>query len=126
MLDLSRIPDAVRSEGGVSRRLFLAYGSALAALPALALRTRAADAKPKFDANPFSLGVASGDPDSTSVVLWTRLAPKSLEADGGMKPETVAVASLVSTQLLGRGTTPRMISASRRSTRGCNARTWPW
>lgn len=27
-----------------------------------------------FDA-PFTLGVASGDPDATSVVLWTRLAP---------------------------------------------------
>ena len=36
MLDLSRLGEAVRSEGGVSRRLFLAYGAALAALPTLA------------------------------------------------------------------------------------------
>ncbi|HEY3966074.1 MAG TPA: alkaline phosphatase D family protein [Planctomycetaceae bacterium] len=92
MLDLSRIADAVHHKGGVSRRLFLAYGSALAALPARALRASAADVKPKFDANPFSLGVASGDPDSTSVVLWTKLAPRPLDPDGGMKPETVAVA----------------------------------
>jgi hypothetical protein len=40
MLDLTRIPEAVRSEGGVSRRLFLAYGAALAALPSLAARAR--------------------------------------------------------------------------------------
>ena len=32
MLDLSRIGEAVRSEGGISRRLFLAYGAALAAI----------------------------------------------------------------------------------------------
>jgi alkaline phosphatase D len=91
MLDLSRIAEAVRFEGGVSRRLFLAYGSALAALPTLALRTPAASRAPKFTADPFSLGVASGDPDSTSVVLWTKLAPQPLEGDGGMKPEPVAV-----------------------------------
>jgi alkaline phosphatase D len=31
---------------------------------------------------PFHLGVASGEPDSTSVVLWTRLARDPLAADG--------------------------------------------
>ncbi|SDJ64681.1 alkaline phosphatase D [Actinopolyspora mzabensis] len=31
---------------------------------------------------PFSLGVASGDPLPTGVVLWTRLAPKPTAADG--------------------------------------------
>jgi alkaline phosphatase D len=92
MLDLARIPEAVRSEGGVSRRLFLAYGSALAGLPSLAARTPAADRKVAFAADPFALGVASGDPDSKSVVLWTRLAPKPLDPDGGMKPEAVNVA----------------------------------
>jgi alkaline phosphatase D len=91
MLDLSRIPEAVRSEGGVSRRLFLAYGAALAALPSLSLRTTAADRKTSFSSDPFSLGVASGDPDATSVVLWTKLAPSPLDPDGGMKPEAVAV-----------------------------------
>lgn len=35
----------------------------------------------------FTLGVASGDPWSDGVVLWTRLAPHALEADGGM-PQT--------------------------------------
>jgi alkaline phosphatase D len=91
MLDLARLADAIRYEGGVSRRLFLAYSSALASLPLLAARTEAAD-RTKFDTDPFSLGVASGDPDATSVVLWTRLAPKPLQGDGGMKPEAVRVA----------------------------------
>jgi alkaline phosphatase D len=91
MFDLTTLRSAVRSEGGVSRRLFLAYGSALAALPSLALRTTAADRKVSFVSDPFTLGVASGDPDSTSVVLWTKLAPKPLDPDGGMKPEAIPV-----------------------------------
>ncbi|MGI8757276.1 MAG: alkaline phosphatase D family protein [Acidimicrobiales bacterium] len=33
-------------------------------------------------ADPFTLGVASGDPRPESVVLWTRLAPEPLTADG--------------------------------------------
>ena len=37
------------------------------------------------------IGIASGDPDSNSVVLWTRLAPKPLDPDGGMPTEPVAV-----------------------------------
>lgn len=35
-------------------------------------------AQPKFSAYPFSLGVASGDPEPHSVVLWTRIAPDPL------------------------------------------------
>lgn len=41
--------------------------------------------------DPFTLGVASGDPLPDSVVLWTRLAPAPLEADGGMPDRQVAV-----------------------------------
>ncbi len=37
---------------------------------------------PKLSADPFSLGVASGDPTTTSVILWTRLAPEALADDG--------------------------------------------
>ena len=40
--------------------------------------------------DPFTLGVASGDPDAESVVLWTRLAPLPLEG-GGMPPDDVRV-----------------------------------
>ncbi len=92
MLDLSNLRAAVRSEGGVSRRLFLAYGAALAALPTVGERAFGRVARqPKFTADPFTLGVASGDPTDTGVVLWTRLAPKPLDEAGGMAPENVEV-----------------------------------
>ena len=50
----------------------------------------------KLGAYPFSLGVASGDPTPTGVVLWTRLAPDPLRG-GGMPPEAVNVNFEVST-----------------------------
>ena len=52
--------------------------------PARAIRTLRA---------PFTLGVASGDPWPTSVVLWTRLAPEPLAPDGlgGMPGRQVVV-----------------------------------
>ncbi len=40
--------------------------------------------------DPFTLGVASGDPDVDGVVLWTRLAPIPLEG-GGMPTDDVRV-----------------------------------
>ena len=43
-------------------------------------------AVPELSADPFTLGVASGDPDASSVVLWTRLAPNPLQ--GGGMPDT--------------------------------------
>jgi alkaline phosphatase D len=54
--------------------LDLAYGSA-----------------PRHGGNPFALGVASGDPHTDGIVLWTRLAPEPLRADGGMEPRPVEV-----------------------------------
>jgi alkaline phosphatase D len=39
---------------------------------------------------PFTLGVASGDPTSDGVVLWTRLAPRPLDG-GGMPHQPIAV-----------------------------------
>jgi alkaline phosphatase D len=134
MLDLSRIPEAVRSEGGVTRRLFLTYGSALAALPTLALRSQPADTKPKFAADPFSLGVASGDPDSTSVVLWTRLAPKPLDGDGGMRPVPVAVGWEIATdetmkQVVAKGTataTPQLGHSVHVEVAGLKPDRWYW
>ena len=92
MLDLSKLPEVARREGGISRRMFLAYGSALAALPWLAERSHGSVLRrPSFAADPFALGVASGDPTSTGVVLWTRLAPKPLEPGGGMAPDVIEV-----------------------------------
>lgn len=43
-----------------------------------------------FDRNPFTLGVASGDPNDSSVILWTRLAPDPLRG-GGAGEEPVEV-----------------------------------
>ena len=43
------------------------------------------DKTPEFDASPFQLGVASGDPAPDGFVIWTRLAPHPLEEAGGMK-----------------------------------------
>jgi alkaline phosphatase D len=39
---------------------------------------------PRLTENPFTLGVGSGDPLDDGVVLWTRLAPEPLAADGGL------------------------------------------
>src|SRR3954452_8336517 len=44
----------------------------------------------ELSGDPFTLGVASGDPDAASVVLWTRLAPDPL-AGGGMPDVDVPV-----------------------------------
>lgn len=37
---------------------------------------------PGIDADPFTLGVASGDPLPGSVILWTRLAPEAVDPTG--------------------------------------------
>ena len=91
MLNLSELRSAVRAEGGVSRRLFLAYGAALSSLPLLGSRAEARTRRVRFEADPFSLGVASGDPTPTGAVLWTRLAPRPLDPDGGLPPDLIDV-----------------------------------
>ncbi len=67
---------------------------ALAALGATAalrgVRAQAL-ARPRFEAYPFSLGVASGYPGPNGAVLWTRLAPQPQAPAGGMGAEPVAV-----------------------------------
>jgi len=92
VLDLTKLRDAIRWEGGVSRRLFLAYGTALSAIPLLGTRVEGRVVRrPRLAADPFTCGVASGEPSSTGVVLWTRLAPEPLAVGGGMAPEKVEV-----------------------------------
>src|SRR3954447_20396184 len=69
--------EAVRRGDGVSRRVFLAYGAAMSTWPWFSRDAQAASPRrATFSTDPFTLGVASGDPDSTGVVLWTRLAPR--------------------------------------------------
>ncbi len=62
----------------VDRRQFLEYTwSAVGASIALGLSSSSeAFEVPRFGTNPFTLGVASGDPTSDGIVLWTRLAPE--------------------------------------------------
>ena len=70
-----------RAVAGLSRRELLKIGWMLgAAAVAQPLSSRRLLAKPIFDAYPFSLGVASGDPLPDGVVLWTRLAPSRSKA----------------------------------------------
>ena len=90
LMDPECLRTALRHEGGLSRRLLLAWGTSLAAVPLLGTRARA-QGRMTFKDNPFTLGVASGDPDSRSVVLWTRLAPRPLEPGGGLAPEPLEV-----------------------------------
>ncbi|HEX8498480.1 MAG TPA: alkaline phosphatase D family protein, partial [Actinomycetales bacterium] len=61
-------------------------GAAPSAVPAATLAGRALG-------DAFTLGVASGDPSPDGVVLWTRLAPEPLAADGrgGMPSRPVTV-----------------------------------
>ncbi|RYG32652.1 MAG: alkaline phosphatase [Burkholderiales bacterium] len=44
-----------------------------------------------YASNPFTMGVASGDPDANSVVLWTRLSPDPMAPDFGMPQSAVFV-----------------------------------
>jgi len=70
----------------IDRRRLIGVGLAAPALLSFASRAAWAAAE-----TPFTLGVASGEPWPTSVVLWTRLAPRPFEGDGGMGKAAVAV-----------------------------------
>ncbi|WP_326523051.1 alkaline phosphatase D family protein [Sphingomonas sp.] len=74
---------------GFDRRTMIAAGGQAALLAALAVTP--ALAVQRFLADPFSLGVASGDPAPDGFVLWTRLAPQPFEPGGGMAATGVAV-----------------------------------
>jgi alkaline phosphatase D len=83
-------PDRARFR--VSRRSFLAVATSLSAAAVWSSRALGVvQRNPVFSDEPFTLGVASGDPAPDGVVLWTRLAPKPLEG-GGMPAEPVEVA----------------------------------
>jgi alkaline phosphatase D len=73
-----------------TRRRLLQSLAGLAVSRALPARAQL-NAKPRFAAFPFSLGVASGHPGSTAINLWTRLAPVAAAPGGGMAPEVVPV-----------------------------------
>ncbi len=98
-----------------TRRELLRAGLATGVLATGALPLTAADASARSFAlatNPFTLGVASGDPRSTSVVIWSRLALRPLASDGhgGMPLRSFTVSWQVAsdelfTQVVRSGTT---------------------
>ncbi|GHC55666.1 alkaline phosphatase D family protein [Roseibacillus persicicus] len=90
MPDFATLDKLLRQDGAFSRRLLLSYGASLAAIPLLGQRAFGQSEKTPKD-YPFTLGVASGDPDHRGVVLWTRLAPRPLEDGGGMPSRPVEV-----------------------------------
>ncbi|MCM8531778.1 MAG: alkaline phosphatase D family protein [Lentisphaeraceae bacterium] len=89
-MDFSKLDDFARYESGISRRLFLSYTAALSALPWLGVGCASFRHDEKFETTPFTLGVASGDPDHEGMVLWTKLAPKPLQIDYGMPLDSYA------------------------------------
>ncbi|WP_434588832.1 alkaline phosphatase D family protein [Streptomyces sp. A5-4] len=79
----------------INRRRFLTVTGAAAAL-AFATNLPGTAQAGELDArriteDPFTLGVASGDPLPGSVLLWTRLAPKPYEPDSGLPRARIEV-----------------------------------
>jgi len=75
----------------VDRRDFLVDLTRAAVLAAGVPNVWRVTTRPRLADDPFQLGVASGDPTPTGGVLWTRLAPRPLEPEGGMDDQRVAV-----------------------------------
>ncbi|WP_156757872.1 alkaline phosphatase D family protein [Actinokineospora pegani] len=75
-----------------TRRSVLFGGAAAVGLSAVGLSALQASASPRLG-DPFTLGVASGEPSADGVVLWTRLAldPLAPDGHGGMPNRVVPV-----------------------------------
>ncbi|MFE0131465.1 alkaline phosphatase D family protein [Streptomyces sp. NPDC059037] len=90
-------PELQAAARHLGRRRFLTVTGAAAALAfATNLPTAGAASAAELDArkinkDPFTLGVASGDPLPGSVLLWTRLAPSPYEPGSGLPDERVTV-----------------------------------
>ncbi|MDA7978536.1 MAG: alkaline phosphatase D family protein [Pirellulales bacterium] len=133
MFDSSELRKAVVAEGGLSRRLFLAYGAALSSVPVLGQVAQATTRLRGTD-DPFTLGVASGDPDEQGMVLWTRLAPNPLDPDGGMPAAAVEVEWMVAedeamNNIVAAGktlATPQLGHSVHVETRGLKPDHWYW
>lgn len=80
--------DAALSTSRRHLLLGLSLGAALTVGPARLVRSAAIAA---LRNDPFTLGVASGYPTESGMVLWTRLAPEPHLASGGMPPAPVTV-----------------------------------
>ncbi|MCM8542522.1 MAG: PhoD-like phosphatase N-terminal domain-containing protein, partial [Lentisphaeraceae bacterium] len=84
-MKFEKLDELAKHQGGLNRRLFMSFIASLSALPIIGLSSCAGARKlSSLKENPFTLGVASGDPDHEGMVLWTKLAPKPLQLDSGM------------------------------------------
>ncbi len=95
---MSRSVFSTPKDSGLGRRQFLYSAGGFAGLVLTSrFQPFAEAAQPTFATNPFTLGVASGDPTPDGFVLWTRLAPSpfALDGNGGMDPVRVPVRWLV-------------------------------
>ncbi len=89
---------------------------------------------PQLPGEPFTLGIASGDPLPDSVILWTRLAPTPDVADGGMPAEVFSVTWEVAsdeafTDIVASGIAdaePKFAHSLHVDVQGLAADTWYW
>jgi alkaline phosphatase D len=82
----------------VTRRRLLLSGASLGALHLAGCASNAPAAPAGLTADPFTLGVASGEPLSDGFVLWTRLVPNPVKDEsgaGGMPPDPVEIGWVV-------------------------------
>ncbi|MFI0443994.1 alkaline phosphatase D family protein [Actinomadura sp. 6N118] len=101
------------TSGLVTSGLAVGTAAAVTGVPGTA---RAASGRPAtLPTDPFTLGVASGDPDSDGFVLWTRLALNPLAEDGlgGMPDMTYPVEWQVSSDERFRRIVRRGVAAAR-------------
>jgi len=82
------------SEFHFNRRALLGRAAAFASVSVASAALSACEwplvARPKFNAYPFALGVASGDPVADGFVIWTRIAPDPFDR-GSVVDQTVPV-----------------------------------
>ncbi|WP_326706149.1 alkaline phosphatase D family protein [Streptomyces cyaneofuscatus] len=95
--ELTNTTGLLTRPGGLDRRRLLTGAGAVAALaftmnlPAAGTAAAAELDARRITENPFTLGVASGDPLPGSVLIWTRLAPRPYEPAGGLPASRVQV-----------------------------------
>jgi alkaline phosphatase D len=73
------------------RNLIRTLGAAAGTLVSIPLLTRPSFAQLAFTDNPYTLGIAAGDPAPDGFVIWTRLAPRPFEIGFGMDTRPVEV-----------------------------------
>lgn len=85
-------PATVRASiRGMQRRDFLADVAMYSALCAGVPNIWRVTGRPVLADDPFTLGVASGDPTPNGAVIWTRIAPRPYEPDAGTMGQRITV-----------------------------------